>query len=102
MKILSSILTGGIVLFSLLAAIDWIRSATAVVIAKGSETVPFQMVLSDGVGDPKGTHPLSVTLDGKDMLATVATQSRWNRWAAISAAIAATFQLFSAIIAAAM
>lgn len=98
MKMFSAFVSGGVILFSLLAALAWIKAATASVAAKGREDVPFQMVISDGVGDRPGTNPLSLTFDGKDMLATVAAQTRWNRLAAFFAAAAAVFQLVGALL----
>lgn len=98
MQTLSAVLSAGYVVLCILAAFLWLRSSTVVVTAAGKENTSFQLLLGGGVDDPPGAPAVYLTVDGKDLIATMSAQSRWNRWAAFCAAAAAVLQVTIALL----
>jgi hypothetical protein len=71
------------ILFGLFSAGLWIKSAVS-------------NVKPDNKPDALGWMPASYTdSNGNDIARTLQAQSRWNKWAAITAALAAIFQAIS-------
>jgi hypothetical protein len=67
-------------LAGLIAAVLWFRSATV--------SIPANPPPSD----EKGIFPAQITVSDADFIATAVHQTKWNKWAAVAAAIAAAFQ----------
>jgi histone deacetylase complex regulatory component SIN3 len=67
-------------LVALIAALLWFRSATV----KISVNPPDR--------DENGMFAAQIRVDDSDFIATAVQQTRWNKWAAVAAGIAATFQ----------
>jgi hypothetical protein len=77
----------GIVVFSVLAGVAWLRAATARV--RAPDELGFRMALGDD-------DSYEVIADGIDVGRTLALQSRWNTAAAAFACAAAFFQALQA------
>lgn len=88
-------LNASVIVFSAAAGIAWYRSATAKVLAplQQGKQVEFQLVLSDGPHE----QAYEIIVSGVDVARTVALQSRWNRYAAMSACVAAFIQALQAM-----
>lgn len=86
-----TVLTSGVIIFSGLAAAAWLRSATSRVLAPGSKPGDLQIMAGDEPGE------YSFTVDGVDVIATAALQTKWNTWAAWAACAAAVCQAFQSL-----
>jgi hypothetical protein len=84
-------LNAGVLAFSAAAGIAWLRSAMARVPAPTGEPGDFTIMVGDAPGD------YSFVVDGVDVIATAALQTKWNRWAAAAACITAACQGLQAL-----
>jgi hypothetical protein len=83
---ISDIVTSGLIISTACAALAWVRSATAKVSApKDAPSEGYQQIISDD-------GSMQVSLNGVDLVGTMALQSRWNRVAALCACVAAALQ----------
>lgn len=81
----------GVIVFSAAAAVAWLLSAAARVPAPNAK--PGELMIT--AGDEPGEN--SFVLDGLDVIATAALQTKWNMRAAISACVAAVCQASAAL-----
>ena len=72
-------------LAAVVAALLWFRSATV--------EVP-----TDDIPDENGMFGMQITVDGSDFIETARQQTRWNKWAAFAAGIAAGCQAVALMI----
>lgn len=88
MYILKSALNGIAAIAALIAAILWFQSARV--------SVPASETKSDR--DEHGMFPARILVNNSDFIATAYEQTRWSKWAALAAGVAALAQAASMVI----
>lgn len=82
-------LTAAVSVLTLISGVFWIRSATVHVLYDPSRRDRDGMLAAALIDDSDGVHV--------DVLETVRLQSKWNKWAALFAGLAAMLQAASSI-----